>query len=110
MRLHHLRVALLLGLFACSTSGRGDPAGFGNRCGVASHETITVAEPAEPPMQLRIESCRVDADACMDLCTTALAQHNVFGVAQTCQVTFDSGHTYIAADLASGCVANGGVL
>jgi hypothetical protein len=40
-----------------------------------SHVHLTVSadgDTAAPPAQLRIESCRLDADACMDLCTYQL--------------------------------------
>ena len=57
--------------------------------------TVSVDETKAPaPLQLRIESCRMDEDACMDMCTYELANlpaiMAIFGLAET-PVSFDGG-------------------
>lgn len=71
-----LAVTVVLG---CSTSdspttntGLGFLNNNGNDCTQHTHLTVSIDEPAPPAAQLRIESCRVDQDACMDLCVYAL--------------------------------------
>lgn len=59
-------------------------------------------------MQLRIESCRVDVDACQDLCNAAARAVNLFGAVTGCNVTFDSGATYVSIDV-SAFATSGGV-
>src|SRR5678815_1785456 len=67
-----LQAIVLAGLPACGL-GEGVIGTVGGGSDTDCERTVTkkfdVAEPAEPPVQLRIESCRVDVDACLDLCT-----------------------------------------
>ena len=43
---------------------------------------------ARTALQLKIESCRVDVDACIRLCSTLLDDAQVFGSLTGCAVTF----------------------
>jgi len=45
--------------------------------------------PADPPLQFRIESCRVDVEACHELCQLALERNRIDDVATRCKVSFD---------------------
>jgi hypothetical protein len=72
------------------------------------HHDFTLSDPS-PPLLLRIESCRVDADACPDLCNALLRLNNLAGPATTCNVTFDSSATYVGVDSSGfGPVVGGG--
>lgn len=50
--------------------------------------TFSVAEPAEPSLQFDIERCRVDVDACSDLCRATMMANNVFDQLTGCKVSF----------------------
>jgi hypothetical protein len=60
---------------------------------------LTVETPADPALQLRVESCRVDVDACPSLCELALARVNIgtFGV-NACTVGFAGATVYMDVD------------
>jgi hypothetical protein len=49
------------------------------------------AMPADPPLQFRIESCKLDVDACTDLCTMVMQRSNLDGQETSCDVSFTSG-------------------
>jgi hypothetical protein len=93
-----IRELLLLGLCACSD-------GVDYPGGPPVHHDVTITDPS-PPMQLRVESCRVDISACQDLCTAAARANNLFGEVVGCNVTFDSSTTYVGIDLSQ--IATGG--
>ena len=44
---------------------------------------------ADPPTMLKAESCRVDVDACMALCTAMLEKAQIYTTPTKCDVTFD---------------------
>ncbi len=44
--------------------------------------------PADPPLQFRLESCKLDIDACTDLCTMVLERNNISGQVTSCDVSF----------------------
>jgi hypothetical protein len=44
--------------------------------------------PADPPLQLRIDRCRVDVDACDDLCAETLERNSVLHFPTKCSVDF----------------------
>ena len=52
--------------------------------------------PADPPLDLRVESCRLDADACQALCTMLMARAGL-GSPTTCEVRFDDVTVHAAA-------------
>ncbi|MGN6103788.1 MAG: hypothetical protein ACTHU0_01665 [Kofleriaceae bacterium] len=57
-------------------------------CTVTDDRTFSLAPPFEPSLRLRIESCRVDRDACDQLCRDVLAQHVPGGNVIDCKVSF----------------------
>lgn len=69
-----LAVPVIAGCSSSGTSATSVGQGlFSNSsCTVHTHLTVSVDTPAPPPAQLRIESCRLDVDACMDLCVYEL--------------------------------------
>jgi len=61
-----------------------------NECGITHHEQSTsLTLPAAPPLQLRINSCKLDVDACIALCTELMRDWNTGGTLKTCDVVFD---------------------
>jgi hypothetical protein len=84
--------------------------------GMSGHDDYTIATPADPPIQLRVDSCRVDVDACSDLCALAaqssanVTKASPFGVNVTkCDVSFDPTHAYVHVEYATACTLfNGG--
>jgi hypothetical protein len=70
--------------------------------------TYQVETPADPPLQLRIESCRVDVDACTELCRETMERNNVMRMPSTCSVRFADSSvevevTYEVYNGGSGC-------
>ena len=100
MRSRILHWVLLAGLPACVDS-LAPPA--------PQHHDFTISDPS-PPMQYRIEGCRVDADACPDLCNAVSRANNLPGAVVGCNVTFDSSATYVGIDISGFAtpVAGGG--
>jgi hypothetical protein len=97
----------------------------GQDCTESAEQTFDIDTPAPPSMQLKIDSCRVDVDACGALCTRVMEDHGLatniafppgmggipdqgFGqdfVPYTkCAVTFDGGtaHVDVAYDQFNG--------
>lgn len=98
MQLRELRRVLqqivLAGLPAACSSGNL-PSPFGPvDCVKKVEQTITVNHP-EPPMALRVESCRVDVDACAELCSYALAQSGESSAVIDCNVQFVDGNAEV---------------
>lgn len=76
---------LLAGLLA---SGCEDLTGDGKSC-TSLEDSFALAGEQEPPMRLRVESCRVDVAVCKSLCQAVLDEHSgVFAVVTTCDVEF----------------------
>jgi len=94
-----IRELLLVGLCAC-TDGVVSPGG------PPTHRDVTITDPS-PPMQLRIESCRVDVDACQALCVATANSINVFGQVVGCNVSFDGATTNVGIDLANFATGGG---
>lgn len=71
-----LAVPVVIGCSTSDSPPTNTSLGFLNNnnsdCTQHTHLTVSIDEPAPPAAQLRIESCRVDQDACMDLCVFAL--------------------------------------
>jgi hypothetical protein len=80
---HILALAVLPSLAACESGGGDDctPTEVSKR--------LTIETPTDPALELRINSCRVDIDACPQLCELALERVNIgtFGVTR-CTVGF----------------------
>ncbi len=93
-----LQRVVLVGLPACTDTSTV------NRCSAATHHDYTVdMASATPALQLRVESCRVDVDACPDLCSVLTDANQLPGTPTTCNVTFDSSHAYVAMDNTTFC-------
>lgn len=81
MRAFGLLVALFVG-------GCEELTGDGKSCS-AMEDTFTLDGEQEPPMRLRVESCRVDVAACPSLCQVVLDESSqTFGQVKTCDVEF----------------------
>ena len=52
--------------------------------------TYHIETPAELAVQFSIDRCRIDVDACKDLCRQALAQNDVTIMPSRCEVSFES--------------------
>ena len=91
---------VFVGLPACTADAVITPGG------PPEHHDIQLTDPS-PPMRLRIESCKLDADACPDLCNAVARANNFGGPVSGCNVTFDSTTTYIGIDVSGFAVAGG---
>jgi hypothetical protein len=76
-----------------------------NMCGGDHFDEATIAEPADPALQMKIDSCRADSNACIDVCRAVGTQQHV-GLAEItlCDVTFDSTHAYVAFEYGIVCL------
>ena len=81
-----LALAALPAIAACDDGGFNpvppDP------CNVVKQGDYSFELPASPSMTLKIESCRVDADACKNLCFAAINGNGTFGTVTKCDVVF----------------------
>ncbi|HWO22165.1 MAG TPA: hypothetical protein VNO30_25555 [Kofleriaceae bacterium] len=50
--------------------------------------TFHLETPADPPLELKINRCRVDVDACNDLCAETLERNNILHTPTSCTVDF----------------------
>ncbi|HEY5943945.1 MAG TPA: ferritin-like domain-containing protein [Kofleriaceae bacterium] len=93
-----LQSIVLAGLPACGlTGGLVDTiSGGSGECTRTVNKSFTVDTPADPPMQLRIESCRVDVDACMELCSMLMTRAEL-PAPNTCAVTFEGDQVHATA-------------
>jgi len=57
---------------------------------------MTVQLPAEPPVELRVESCRRDVDACMDLCRFVLEQAGMETSIERCRVELAADEVHLS--------------
>ncbi len=58
-------------------------------CGITNYAADTVIDvPMSAPMELRIASCRVDADACKAVCSEVLREWKIVTGPDSCDVTF----------------------
>lgn len=83
----------------------------GGRCGQTVSKSFSFATPSDPAVDLRVESCRVDADACKDLCTI-LMQRAGLSTPSTCAVQFrgdtvEASASYWQEISGPGCAAEG---
>jgi hypothetical protein len=74
---HTLQAIVVAGLPGCGlVSGVVDTIGSDDACYRTVEKSFELdGEAADPPLKLRIESCRVDVDACMELCSMVAVQH-----------------------------------
>ncbi|HSN28729.1 MAG TPA: ferritin-like domain-containing protein [Kofleriaceae bacterium] len=67
------------------------PGGSSNACAEHHVTTLTRSTPSsKASLQLEIESCRVDVDACIVLCSQLMSDASLMGTLQTCDVSFES--------------------
>lgn len=60
----------------------------GDCSGTQVEKKLTVTTPADPPLQLKVDSCRVDVDACPALCALAMQRTQIGYPVDTCSVGF----------------------
>ena len=86
-------LALALPLAACSVVGAivpGDDTGTDpGDCTITKNQTFTADASYDEALRLHVESCRMDVDACMSLCSLVLTRQNIEASAQTCKARFD---------------------
>jgi len=102
-RAQSVRIPLLCILVAVGACGAED-ALIGKDCTSTEDQTWDLQNP-DTPTEFKIESCRIDVDACPALCTYVLTQHSVSGSATGCEVEFEGGITHVTASYQ---VFNGG--
>ena len=92
-----LQAIVLAGLPACGL-GEGVVGSIGGNgdCERTITKKFDFDLPADPPLQLRVESCRVDADACLDLCGMLMTRAGL-QAPSSCAVTFQFGDTVHAS-------------
>jgi hypothetical protein len=88
------KVVVMVLLAACTDSSSSSD------CVSHMEMTFDIHTPADPPLQLRVESCRLDIDACPDLCAMEMVRDNVNGQQSGCDVSFqgDTVHVKISYD------------
>lgn len=57
-------------------------------CVETKTRTLHASEPAEASLQLKIDSCRADVDACTPLCSALMERADIQSSPQSCSVTF----------------------
>jgi hypothetical protein len=91
MRARQLR-EVLYGIVAIGLPSSGclvtDLVTSNDDCVEVVHKSLHIEEPADPPMQLRIDSCRLDVDACRELCIMAMQRADIGAAPSACEVTF----------------------
>jgi hypothetical protein len=100
-----VRIPILAALLAASSTGClvGDLIGLDKSSSSNDECTNRLVrrlhvEPVDAPLELRLESCRLDADACTQLCTLALSRAGEGGATtESCHVAFqgDGADLYI---------------
>jgi hypothetical protein len=80
-------------------------------CGKTVAKSFSFETPTDPALDLRVESCRVDAFACADLCRMLMARSGL-STPSTCAVTFDGDRvdafaSYFVAISGQGCPSEG---
>lgn len=81
--------ALTVVTLACLASGCG--------CSEVVDKTFRITTPAEPSLQFKIESCRIDAATCNAICIEQLANAGIVGDFVGCEVAFAADHVDVIA-------------
>ncbi len=80
-------IRLFLPLLAASSGACGDSS---NNCsGTPTEKQLTVETPTDPSLQLKVDSCRVDVDACPALCAMAMQRTQITFPPDSCTVGFE---------------------
>jgi hypothetical protein len=90
-----LQTIVLAGLPACFLDDLERTGGDECVRTIVKEFNVTSA-PSDPPLQLRIESCRVDVDACMELCNLLMTRAQL-PPPNSCAVTFDGDDAHASA-------------
>ena len=96
MKLRELRRALQAIVLAGVPAGAGLAGCDDDVCVDTFHRTWTLQVPADPPLQLRIEACRLDVDACYALCEMAMERAGIGDAPTACDVDFVGDHVDVA--------------
>ncbi|HVV82804.1 MAG TPA: hypothetical protein VHE35_06975 [Kofleriaceae bacterium] len=83
--------ATTIAALAACTSSDGDP------CTVLKHGSYSFTAPYDPSLYLKVESCRIDAGACVALCSLALHRAGIGADAVACDAAFDGDRTSVTA-------------
>lgn len=59
--------------------------------------SFEIQTPADTQLQFKIESCRVDSEACPDLCRVTLQRNNINDVPTRCEVRFHTASVDVKA-------------
>ena len=82
MRFRELRQSLQKIVIAGMPAAVGCAGNPSTNCFEHVEKSFVVLSPADPPLELRIESCRVDVDACADLCQIVMERAHLVGPGQ----------------------------
>jgi len=88
-RLRRILQQVVLASLPLAAGCAGSP--IGGNCVEHVEKTLGTKIDADPPTMLKAESCRVDVDACMALCSALMEKAQIFASPTTCDVTFDGG-------------------
>ncbi len=80
---------LAIGAGACIESRSPQDGDGSGSCAPELAQTLTVGLPGDAPLELRVESCRRDADACPLLCSFVVERELEIYVAR-CEVTLST--------------------
>lgn len=90
MRSSLLRLALPIALAGLPAAGGGCVAAvIDTDCVDTIDRSFVVSTPADPPLQFRIETCRVDVAACQELCRVTLERNQINDTPTKCKVSFN---------------------
>ncbi len=98
-----VRIFLYL-LLVSTTACSAQDVLLGKDCTSTQDQSFDLQNP-DTPTAFKIESCRVDADACRALCSYVLSQKQIASEASACDVSFDGAVTHVTASYE---VFNGG--
>src|SRR4051812_906716 len=80
--MRRLVFAMLIALPACGGDHYDDCSGH------SVDKKLTINLPTDPSLQLKVESCRVDVDACPSLCAMAMQRTAINYIPDACTVGF----------------------
>lgn len=87
-----LAPALAVALGACSVIGvvlPGDDTTNTTDCTITKDQTFRADGAHDEALRLHVESCRMDVDACMSLCSLVLTRQSIDASAQSCKARFE---------------------
>jgi hypothetical protein len=70
-------------------SGLLAPGCLGGDCTTQVDRVVTLhTDPNDPALMFQMQKCRIDRDACTDLCTMTVHRQNIASSATSCEVAF----------------------